>query len=145
MKSPFEKLLASMASAVAKRISFDPTKVVKNFKYTITKEIKEGNVSLTVGTGGKVFNGIILGNNSVTGEKVMILIREGNESPYTMMLTSSRDNNLDDYVNAANENVSTIHGEDFSHDFKNKSLKTSFLARKAVEVLSYVWYYNGLP
>jgi len=135
MKGPFDKLVSSMTAAVAKKISFDPVKVVKKFKYTLTREINEGDISLAVGTGGRVFNGIILANNKATGEKVMIFIRKGGESPYNMLLNSSKENDLQDFVDGINENAASINGEDVSQSLKNKSLKTLFLANKSVEVL----------
>ena len=139
MKGPFDKLVSSMTAAVAKKISFDPVKVVKKFKYTLIREIHEGDVSLAVGTGGKVFNGIILANNKVTGEKVMIFVRKGGESPYSMLLNSSKENDLQDFVDGINEDVVSINGEDVSKSLKNKSLKTLFLANKAIKVLKNDW------
>lgn len=135
MKNAFDKMISSISGAIASKVSFEPEKVAKRFKYNILRNISEGDVKIVVANQGKVFDGLIIANNQKTGEKVMILIRQDHELPFTVILNSSIDNDLKDYVDAVNNNVSVVNGNDISESLKNKSLKKSLLVSKIKDIL----------
>lgn len=130
----FDKLEQKIAEGIAARVKVNIPKLMKRFGYKTLKEIKEDDIHICSGNGGKVFDTIVVGNNKASGEKVLILVKSEEGASFKLIL-DTKEKDMDKYVEAVNNDIKNVKGEDISKYLKNKSYKITFLISKMKEVL----------